>query len=72
VTAPVAVAVFPADIAVPPRVFAERYYDIRRWTVMPRGGHFPAWEVPQLLADDLIAFFGTDGQAETVRGAAAG
>lgn len=57
VTAPVAVAVFPADIAVPPRVFAERYYDIRRWTVMPRGGHFPAWEVPELLADDLIAFF---------------
>jgi pimeloyl-ACP methyl ester carboxylesterase len=57
VTAPVAVAVFPADIAVPPRVFAERYYDIQRWTVMPRGGHFPSWEVPQLLADDLRAFF---------------
>lgn len=57
VTAPVAVAVFPGDIAVPPRVFADRYYDVQRWTIMPKGGHFPAWEVPELLAAELLAFF---------------
>jgi len=55
--APLGVAVFPADIAVPPRTFVERFWDIQRWTVMPRGGHFPGWEAPELLADDLIAFF---------------
>src|SRR4029450_14056366 len=26
----------------PPREWAERLYDVRRWTVMPRGGHFMA------------------------------
>jgi pimeloyl-ACP methyl ester carboxylesterase len=34
----------------------ERGYDVRRWTEMPRGGHFAAWEEPQLLAEDIRAF----------------
>jgi hypothetical protein len=42
-----------------PREFAQRWFDLRRWTEMPRGGHFAAWEEPGLLADDLIAFFGS-------------
>ncbi|MBI4912199.1 MAG: epoxide hydrolase [Acidobacteria bacterium] len=42
----------------PPREWAERLYDVRRWTVMPRGGHFAAVEQPELLARDLAAFFG--------------
>lgn len=54
---PCAVAVFPADIARPPREFAERSYDVRRWTEMPRGGHFAAAEQPELLAADIRAFF---------------
>jgi pimeloyl-ACP methyl ester carboxylesterase len=31
---------------------------MRRWTPMPRGGHFPAAEEPELLAADIAAFFG--------------
>jgi len=26
---------------------------VRRYTVFPRGGHFPAWEAPEAYADDL-------------------
>ena len=42
----------------PPREWAERMYAVRRWTEMPRGGHFPALEEPKLLARDIGAFFG--------------
>ena len=49
---------FPREILRPPRSLAERTYtDIRRWTVMPRGGHFAAMEQPGALADDIRAFF---------------
>jgi pimeloyl-ACP methyl ester carboxylesterase len=41
----------------PPRELAEHWFDVRRWTVMPRGGHFAALEEPQLLAEELRAFF---------------
>ena len=41
----------------PPREWAERLYDIRPWTVMPRGGHFAALEEPRLLAEDIASFF---------------
>ena len=54
---PCAVALFPADISAPPREWAERYYQVVRWTEMPSGGHFPAMEEPRLLARDLHAFF---------------
>ena len=41
-----------------PRSLAERTYtDIRRWTVMPHGGHFAAMEQPAALADDIRVFF---------------
>jgi pimeloyl-ACP methyl ester carboxylesterase len=54
---PVAVADFPADIARPPREWVERLLgDLRRWTPMPRGGHFGAFEEPDLLAADLLGF----------------
>jgi pimeloyl-ACP methyl ester carboxylesterase len=42
---------------VAPREWAERLYDVRRFTAMPRGGHFPAAEEPELLAGDIEAFF---------------
>jgi len=54
---PVAVAVFPKEIAMPPRALAERGLNIVRWTVMPEGGHFAAMEQPELLAKDLREFF---------------
>jgi pimeloyl-ACP methyl ester carboxylesterase len=57
VEVPCGVAVFPNDLDVPPREFAERSYDVRRWTEMPRGGHFAAFEEPELLAADIRAFF---------------
>jgi pimeloyl-ACP methyl ester carboxylesterase len=54
---PTAVAVFPAELVRPPRRWAERIYNVQRWTVMPAGGHFAAMEQPALLADDIRAFF---------------
>ena len=57
IEAPTAVAVFPGELVLPPRHWAERVYNVRRWTVMPRGGHFAAMEEPKLLADDIRAYF---------------
>ncbi|MCG8423987.1 MAG: epoxide hydrolase 1 [Proteobacteria bacterium] len=53
---PTAFALFPHDIAMAPREFAERHYRVNRFTVMPQGGHFAALEQPDLLASDLVAF----------------
>jgi len=55
---PTGIAMFPGekDLLVP-REWAERCYNVRRWTDMPRGGHFPALEEPELLVEDLRAFF---------------
>jgi pimeloyl-ACP methyl ester carboxylesterase len=54
---PCAVTIFPADIDRPPREWGERSYRVERWTEMPRGGHFAAWEEPDLLASDIREFF---------------
>jgi pimeloyl-ACP methyl ester carboxylesterase len=59
VTPPVAVALFPKEIPMPPRALAERGFNIARWTLMPKGGHFAAMEQPELLAQDLREFFWT-------------
>lgn len=56
VSVPTALAVFPRDLTHPPRSWAERTYDIVRYTVMPRGGHFAPHEEPELLAADITAF----------------
>jgi pimeloyl-ACP methyl ester carboxylesterase len=57
---PVGYCEFPKEIIRPPRSVAERLYtDIRRWTVMPRGGHFAAMEQPEALAAEVAAFFRT-------------
>lgn len=40
----------------PPRSFAERTFNIVRWSQMPSGGHFAAWEEPGLLLADVRAF----------------
>jgi pimeloyl-ACP methyl ester carboxylesterase len=53
---PTAVAMWPKDIALAPRELAERLYNVQRYTVFPRGGHFPAWEQPALYAEDLRQF----------------
>ncbi len=55
---PAAIARFPFEAPFPPRAWVERVYDVRRWTEMPRGGHFAALETPDLLAADVAAFLG--------------
>jgi len=59
VDVPVGLALPPKDIdPLPPREFAERNLkDIRRWTVLERGGHFAAMEAPELMAREIRAFF---------------
>ena len=52
---PTAFANFPGEplYQAPPRSFAERAYNIVRWTDMPRGGHFAAMEEPDLYVDEV-------------------
>lgn len=54
---PAAFAMFPKDISHPPREWAARFFNVQRWTEMPRGGHFAALEEPQRLVDDIRDFF---------------
>ena len=56
---PMGYAEFPKEILIPPRSLAEKTYtDIRRWSVLPKGGHFAALEQPEALAREVSAFFG--------------
>jgi len=57
VSVPCAIARFPKEAPFPPRCWIERGYNVQRWTEMPRGGHFGATEEPQLMAEDIRAFF---------------
>jgi microsomal epoxide hydrolase len=59
VTVPTAGAIFPSEIYLTPRIWAEASYNIVRWTPMPQGGHFAAMEEPELLLEDVRAFFRT-------------
>lgn len=54
---PTALADFPRDNFIPLRHIAARTDNIVRWTSYDRGGHFPAMEVPELLVQDVRAFF---------------
>jgi pimeloyl-ACP methyl ester carboxylesterase len=46
-----------APMPQPPRDLAERHFNVTHWTQMPRGGHFPALEEPEVLARELRDFF---------------
>lgn len=52
---PMAFASYPGEryILAPPRSWAERAYNVTRWTELPKGGHFAAMEVPELFVADL-------------------
>jgi epoxide hydrolase len=54
---PTGVATFPRDTSLPVRHLAEHGNNIVHWSELDRGGHFPAMEVPDLLVDDVRAFF---------------
>lgn len=53
------VAAFPKEIIRAPRSWREATYNITHWTTMPRGGHFAAFEQPELFVDDVSTFFAT-------------
>jgi pimeloyl-ACP methyl ester carboxylesterase len=56
VSLPVAVSVFPEDLYQPPRSWAERAYPgLVHFNALARGGHFAAWEQPQLFCDEVRA-----------------
>jgi pimeloyl-ACP methyl ester carboxylesterase len=55
VEVPTALALFPRDL-IPPREYAERFFNIKQWTKMPKGGHFTAMEQPDLFAKDIRTF----------------
>ncbi len=58
VTVPVGVSIFPKEISRASRRWAERVYkDIVHWNELPRGGHFAAFEVPELFVAELRACF---------------
>jgi epoxide hydrolase len=60
VTVPTGVAVFPKEIVTPVRRWMEPLYtDIRHWNEMPKGGHFAAFEQPDLFVAEVRKFFRT-------------
>jgi microsomal epoxide hydrolase len=58
ITVPTGYCEFPREMLRPPKSLAQRIFsDIRRWTVMPRGGHFAAMEQPKALAAEIFELF---------------
>ncbi len=58
VSIPAAVTVFPGEIYRAPRSWAERsYHKLIYWNEVDRGGHFAAWEEPDLFAAEICAAF---------------
>ncbi len=57
VETPVGCAIFPKELFIPPRAWAEAAFNVTHWTEMPRGGHFAALEEPELLTEDVRKFF---------------
>ena len=55
---PVAVSVFPDELYLPPRSWAEKAYPkLIHYNRVEKGGHFAAWEQPQLLTQEIRAGF---------------
>jgi pimeloyl-ACP methyl ester carboxylesterase len=58
VAIPVAVSAFPDELYLLPRSWAERAYPkLIHYNKLDKGGHFAAWEQPQLLSEELRAGF---------------
>jgi pimeloyl-ACP methyl ester carboxylesterase len=57
VGAPTGVAVFLKEVILQPRRWAQRYYNLQRWNVFESGGHFAPMEEPQVMIDEIRAFF---------------
>jgi len=58
ISLPAAVTVFPGEIYRAPRSWAERsYHNLIYWHEADKGGHFAAWEQPELFASEVRAAF---------------
>jgi pimeloyl-ACP methyl ester carboxylesterase len=58
VDVPAGCAIFPRETPRPSRRWAaKRYTDIRQWSELPHGGHFGAFEQPELFTGDVRSFF---------------
>lgn len=58
VSVPVGVAVYPKEIVTPVRSWMEADYpNIVHWSEQPRGGHFAAFEQPELFVEDIRTCF---------------
>lgn len=57
VEVPSACVSWPKDVGFTPRAWNELQYNLKRFAIMPRGGHFGAFEEPQLYLDDVREFF---------------
>ena len=61
ISVPYAISVFPDELYQAPRSWAERAYpdNLIHYNQLDRGGHFAAWEQPQLFAEEMRAAFRT-------------
>jgi len=58
VTVPTACTIFPKEVPRPSRRWAaRRFVDVRYWGEPARGGHFGAWEQPEVFVDEVRAGF---------------
>lgn len=57
VEVPTAMLMTPHDTFPTPRAWAERSYNVERWTEINVGGHFLEWEEPAIVADDMFDWF---------------
>jgi pimeloyl-ACP methyl ester carboxylesterase len=57
VQTPSGFSLFAGDISHPPRAWLERTANVVSYTQPPHGGHFPAFEEPELYAQELRTFY---------------
>jgi epoxide hydrolase len=57
VEVPTGCAIFPRELVKPPRAWAEKIYNVKRWTRFESGGHFAAMEEPAALVREIREFF---------------
>ena len=58
ISVPAAVSVFPEEVYQAPRSWTERSYrNLVHFNELPKGGHFAAWEQPQLFSEEVRAGF---------------
>ena len=68
ISLPVAITVFPEDVYLPPETWSRRAYrNLIYFHEVDKGGHFAAWEQPQLFSEELRAAFRSLRSAGTQR-----